>query len=96
MGNLSSAEHQFDFTMMIYDHRKRKMKKEFTMNMISAVKAGKGHSFHIFLMKRGNPVIHFRSRSEEERANWMALLKVGIGRGMCMCIHPYVHSNVLS
>lgn len=78
---LFSADEQVQFHLLIYDQRQRKLKNQFTMDDISSVKASKGNSFQLILNRGGHPVIHFRSKSQEELKNWMALLKVGLAKG---------------
>ena len=80
------TDEQVHFHLHIYDQRKRQLKNSFIMDDISSVKAEKGYSFQLLLNRGGHPVIHFRSKSEEEQKNWMALLKVGLAKGQFVCV----------
>ena len=70
------------YQLLIFDPRKRTLKDRIPMEDIVTIRASCDCFFQIFLSS--GKILQFRAENMESQAYWMALIKVGLGRGETM------------
>ena len=76
---LTHSGSKVSYQLLIFDPRKRTLKDRIPMEDIVTIRASCDCFFQIFLSS--GKILQFRAENMESQAYWMALIKVGLGRG---------------
>jgi hypothetical protein len=78
-GFLTFSGHNYDFQLLVYEPRRRQLKNRIRMCEIVMVRSNMDYYFQIYLMT--GKILHFKADTIDRQAHWMAMLKVGLGKG---------------
>ena len=68
------------FHLHIYDQHKRVLKDKIQVEDVVTIRASRDCYFQLFLTS--GKIVQFRTTSMESQAHWMAVIKMGLGKGI--------------
>ena len=85
--NLPSG-HKYSFQLLLYETRKQHLKNCIRLEEVVMLRSNMDCHFQLYLPD--SKILQLRADSTEKQAQWMALIKVGLGRG------GSVHADLLT
>ena len=71
----------------IYHPKQKKLMQSIRMENVVTIRANKDCHFQVYMTD--DKILEFKTESLDVQACWMAVLKVGLGKGVFVCVSLY-------